>query len=450
MPDMPEMEQIIQLPFSAEAEQALLGALLLEPDLLSTIDITPTDFYLVRHADIFRAMDSIKRQGQPVDYVTVCASLKDAGKLDLAGGGSYIIGLLSATITSAHAEEYARIVHEKARRRGMLEIANRMAKTAYDESENLDAALPVFIEAMANSASIRGGAVPVADILSRLFDEVQTRYANPVDTWGIATGFRGYDRLTGGMQPTELTLISGIPGIGKSIMAMQMGAQMGEVAPGVIYSMEMGSLQVMRRLVSGKAAIQTRSLKTGNITQGEWRSFTEAIAHLEKLPVYISDSSGWTTTSLRADMAKLKATHKIQWFILDYLYLLNDGAGSDEIERTSLASKGLKRAAKELDLAGVAVHSMNKAGMSDKGIPSQEMLRGSGQVIYDADVITFLTRYDRQYDPKSFGVQRSEEENLRMLWFGKGRELESHAKVIKFVKSPGFPAFREVYEEATK
>jgi hypothetical protein len=93
---------------------------------------------------------------------------------------------------------------------------------------------------------------------------------------------------------------------------------------------------------------------------------------------------------------------------------------------------------------------MNKAGMSDKGIPSQEMLRGSGQVIYDADVITFLTRYDRQYDPKSFGVQRSEEENLRMLWFGKGRELESHAKVIKFVKSPGFPAFREVYEEATK
>ena len=151
-------------------------------------------------------------------------------------------------------------------------------------------------------------------------------------------------------------------------------------------------------------------------------------------------------------MARLKAQNGIEWFVLDYLYLLMDGASfADEIERTALASKGMKRLTKELNLAGIAVHSMNKSGMETSkerqttsgGIPTMGNLRGSGQVVYDADLIVFITKYKAEIDTLFNATPQNERDNVRVLWFGKGRELENPKKFIKLVKHPGFPAFRE-------
>jgi replicative DNA helicase len=174
-----------------------------------------------------------------------------------------------------------------------------------------------------------------------------------------------------------------------------------------------------------------------------WDGFTQAMEHFSQLPIYISDSSAWNTSSLRGDLSRLKALYGIRWFVLDYLYLMTDNSGADEIERTAQISKGLKRAAMELDLAGVAVHSMNKGGMSSDR-PKKESLRGSGQVVYDADLITFLTPYSEQVgEIDGEWIKPADRENMRVLWFDKGRELEDSRKFIKYVKLPGYPFFAE-------
>ena len=436
--------------YSNEAEQALLGCILIDPDLINTLDLNPDEFGLLRHRQIWNGFETVHRQGKSIDAVTVCEYLKQIGKLDEIGGSAYIIEILASVPTSMNAESYVAIVREKAKRRNLTRIATDIARLAGDETRPVDAETPVFIQRLADTAHVKNGAVHISEVMSKLYDEVEYRSKNPQVVWGIQTGIPTFDEITGGLQRGELMILSGEPGVGKSILAMQMAGAMGEKAPGAVYSMEMGSLQVARRLVSGKASIPTRNLKTGKDI--DWTAFTEAVEHFSKLPIYISESTGWTTTSIRADMARLKAQNGIEWFVLDYLYLLMDGASfADEIERTALASKGMKRLTKELNLAGIAVHSMNKSGMETSkerqttsgGIPTMGNLRGSGQVVYDADLIVFITKYKAEIDTLFNATPQNERDNVRVLWFGKGRELENPKKFIKLVKHPGFPAFRE-------
>jgi replicative DNA helicase len=309
---------------------------------------------------------------------------------------------------------------------------------------------PEFIKALADTGEIRGGAIPFRDVLSNLYDEVSERAESPLDIWGIRTGFPKFDKLTGGLQPGELFILSGEPGVGKSMLAMQMAAQMAKGQPGVIYSIEMKSISVARRLVSGKSSIPTRDLKTGKVREEDWPIFTHVFEELSDLPIHISDCARMNILSLRKDISRLVATQGIRWFVLDYLYLLDEGP--NEIERTQRASSGLKTICREFDLSGTAIHSMNKAGIASVGqgsddAPTQDKLRGSGQSIYDADLIAFLTKYNPKSDPGLIKVLPKDQENVRMLWFGKGRELEDNDKMIKFVKRPNLPAFEEYSPE---
>jgi replicative DNA helicase len=421
-----------------EAEKALLGSVLINPGCMTGLDIEVSDFTSEMHREIWQAMNSVIDQKLDLDYLTIVNELERKGSKEAR---PYLSGLTLSTPSSMHAETYAMEVKDSARRKQMIEIAQRIVKTAMDRESDSSSSIPGFVESLVNTASVKNGAQPLGAVLGQLYDEVSSRYTNPVETWGIPSGFDTFDRLTGGLQKSELLIMSGIPGVGKSLLTMQMAAQMGAHSPGVIYSLEMSKLSVVRRLVSGEAQIETRLLKTGKINPLQWQAFGDAIGHFEKLPVLISDASGWTTTSLRADLARLKMIHNVQWFVVDYLYLLNDGQGLGEIERTTMISKGLKRTAMELNIAGIAVHSLNKIGMAEQGTPAQENLRGSGQVVYDADVICFLTNYAKQID-KDF-IPQEQWENMRLLQFGKGRELADSRKYIKLVKRPGFPSFAE-------
>ena len=436
--------------YSQEAEKSLLGCILINPDLINTLDVTPDQFYILRNRQIWSAFNDIRRNGNKIDNLTLGEHLEKIGVLKDVGGYAYITELIGSVPTSLNAESYASIIREKAQRRNLMIIASDIAKISGDENKEIDTEIPGIIQRIVESSNIKNGAVPISEIMSKLYDEVESRAKNPKDIWGLKTNLPTFDEVTGGLQKGELMILSGEPGIGKSILAMQMAAEMGKATPGAIYSMEMNSLQVARRLVSARAEIPTRNIKTGKDVN--WYSFTQAIEYFSNLPVYISESTGWSTTSLRADLARLKSQYKIEWFVLDYLYLLMDGKGYDEIERTSLASKGMKNLAKDLNLAGVAVHSMNKTGMdADKNgkqnIPTQASLRGSGQVVYDADLIVFLTKYKSEIDDIYNSTPKQDQENVRVLWFGKGRELENPRKFIKLVKRPGFPAFAEYSKE---
>lgn len=433
--------------FSRESEQAVLGSAIIAPNLITELAITADDFYLDRHTIIWGAIDQITQSGGTPDYVALCAQLDKSGKLKDVGGDAYITQLVSGDFSTHNAQYHADVIREKARRRKVLDVVDALAKAAFDETVNLDQALPTYVNRLIDSSNVKGGAVPFSHFLTDLFSKTELRHKNPSETWGIPTGFPTFDRITGGVQPGELWLLSGKPGVGKSMFAMQMAAQMAKHAPGVIYSMEMSGLAVGRRLVSGLASINTRAIKTGNLSDADWAAFVDIIDRLSRLDIFVSDQPNWTTTLIRADLARLKARHGVKWFVLDYLYLLNDGVGADEIERTALASKGLKRLCREMDMAGIVVHSMNKSGMDSEVVPEQGQLRGSGQVVYDADLVTFLTPYTdkvKSLDPDGYKIAAPDMENIRCMWFGKGRELEDARKLIRFVKSPNFPVFAEM------
>lgn len=434
--------------YSQEAEEGTLSSVLIDPDILDGLDLAAKHFYVERNRVIYTAMRELWQAGTGIDIVTLQDHLDRKGLLSEAGGAAFLLRLLGSDVSPYNATAYASIIREKARRRDLLRLAHEIAATAYDEGVNIDTETTGYIERLASAGSVTHGARPLSEYISELYDQVGERARNPCDVWGIPTGLSRYDALTGGLQPGELTIISGAPGMGKSILAMQMAAMAGKKTPGGVYSLEMSGIQVARRLVSGQAGIATKAMKTGRMADDDWPSFTHAVEVLSSLPVYMSDASDWTTAGLRADLARLKAQHNIQWFVLDYLFLMKDG-GKDEIERTAAISAGLKRICRSLDLAGVVVHSMNKAGISangqkgseaGNGIPGQDQLRGSGQVIYDADVITFLTQYTAEAGP----VSSADQKNVRVLWFSKGREIEDDKRFITLVKRPTFPAFAEM------
>jgi replicative DNA helicase len=226
--------------------------------------------------------------------------------------------------------------------------------------------------------------------------------------------------------------------------AMQIAYQMAEVEPGAIYSIEMKGTQVARRAVSGVSKIPTRALKTGSIDDVQWDKFIHTVGKLDLLPVYMSDGEGWTTSSLRADLARMKARHNIKWFVLDYMSLLSDSPHLSETDRSIVVSRGLKNACKGLDLAGVIVQSMTKEGMKSEGAPNQAHMKGSAQVAFDADLICYLTNF---VDVKGdMFLDKDEEAALRTLWFAKGRELENPKRYMHFMKHTTHPAFSEVEE----
>lgn len=424
------MSDILPL-YNQEAEESLIGAALINPAVAADCDLRPEDFYVHRHTWIWAVIQGLTAKGHGVDVVTISEALDRAGKLAEVGGPAALMGLMNVTPTSMHAESYASIVKDLAMRRRLLQIAGDLATAAYDQRKPVDDAVISASTALTGSVQPKGAAVPLAHYISQLYDDVEERANNPTDVFGISTGVLDYDKATGGGQAGETLYIGGEPGIGKSILSMQMGIGMAQAgSPGAIYSLEMRSLQVARRIVSGLGQIETLKLKTGKLLDADWPIFTQACETAEHLPVFLSDASYWTMAGMRADLARLKTQAKIEWFVLDYLLLMADGEGKlDEIERSALLSRRIKLISKEFDLFGVTVNSVTKDGD----------LRGSNQVKHDADVIMMLT----EHQPENGGPKQA---NMRTAIFKKGRELACPKGYFHLVKADSFPAFRAYAE----
>ena len=420
--------------YSPHAEEALVGAALIDSGVISRLDIVPEDFYIVRHGMIWTALLELHKRGSGVDYVTVCEELDSKNKLGEIGGDAYIIKLIHDTPSSLGAEDCARIVKDNAARRNTLRLAGELATLAADESKDLSQSISQVMTDLTKTASITQGAVSWSRFLSQAYDLVEERSNNPQDTWGIPTGFSDYDRMTGGLQQTEIMLLSGEPGKGKSIFALQAAQAMAKDGhPGALYSLEMLGRAVTLRALSNASKVESRKLKTGKLDPDDWQKFVTAFEELSQLPIYMSDSVEWTTAALRSDLSRLKKVHGIEWFIIDYSYLIQDGMGKlSEMDRTQIIMSNLKGIAKTLNLAGIVIHSMTKAGMQDTS-GSQAGIRGSGQVTYDADVILLLL----DHQPSS----GQPNPNMITAKFGKGREMDDAKKKFHLVKLPGFPAF---------
>jgi len=413
--------------FSTEAEEALIGAVLLNPGCFTELKIQPGDFFLRKLGWAWEAFERLYKRRTAIDILTVSEELDKIGKLQELGGMFYLSGLVNNTPSSLHAAEYADTVKDYARRRAWLEIANQTARLAYNLEVSLDQEASQIIDRLLMAIQIEGAAIPIKHYIDQVIAEAYERIENPTDIWGIPTGFVDFDRITGGLQPSEILYISGEPGVGKSMLACQMGAQMAEKGhPGAIYSLEMLGKSVARRLISAISKVPTREIKTGKMAEVNIAPFLHAAEERASLPLYLSDSVQWTTASLRADLARLKAQEGIEWFVLDYAYLLQDGHGMSENDRTGLISANMKAICRSLNLAGIVIHSMNKRGM-DAGTPEGGNLRGNNQQFYDTDLLVFLVK--------------SEQPNTVTCIFGKGRELEQPKQAFDLHKATTYPAF---------
>jgi replicative DNA helicase len=424
-----------------ESEEALIGCVLIDAACLDEIDVSLSgaDFFWHPNRWIWDAVQVLHNQDGAVDFLTVTNELERIGHLAEVGGAAYLSKLITHTPNSLHAESYARAVLGMSDRRRLAELANSIARGAYLLTSDLDMVRADAMAELAAAQRLTGGAEPIARSLQILYDEIKAAAANPQSVFGIPTGFSDFDKTTAGLQAAEMLILAGEPGTGKSLLAAQMAANMAKANhPGVIYELEMGHLQLTRRLVSAMSGVTTKAMRSGMVKDHEWPAIVNAMGEATSWPLFISDFTGWTTTSLRADLARLKKQAGIEWFVVDYFGLLMDQGGDDENEREKRISGALKRACKDLDLSAVVVHSMNKTGIAAP-VKRLQHLSGTNRIAFDADVVCFLT----QHIP--VGAE-PENKNLRTLTFAKYREDESN-RLLHLVKRPGLPAFADYAPE---
>lgn len=413
------------VPSSREAELAVIGSVLLQPACFREIDLSADDFYFGDTKIVWEAMQAISAEHQQIDYLSV------AERPNVTSG--ILIEATNATPSSMNINTYVSIVKDKARRRNYIQLSSEIATTSFDENKDLQEAIPGFITRMVKASAPDKESEHVSVSLSELYDDIQDRVADPKDIYGLRTGIQGLDRITGGLQKGEVLLLSGEPGLGKSLLAMQIAFSMAKFDnAGVIYEMEMSKAQTLRRILSSESGIQVSAMKSGRVADHEQSKIGDAIGKLEKLPIFISDSTTWTTASMRSDLVKRKTLNNIQWFVVDYLRLLKDRYGKDDHERLAFIGTALHDIAKDLGIAGLVIHSMNKQGMA--GSAGMATLSGSGQISYDMDSVAILTKDSKQ-------------PSVVNMMFDKLREGDGSSRTLKLAKRDGFPQFAEVFDK---
>jgi replicative DNA helicase len=431
-------------PFSIEAEQSVIGYIIIHPDRYNEIDLETGDFFIHRHQFIWSAIGRLHAQGVAVDFVTLADELMRQNKLAEIGGNAALASLCNLDY-SLNPDDCAAIIKDNSHRRMMIDLAGDIARVAHDPKADIPSKTGEFIDRISRMAQSKSSAEHWGGYLSAMYDDIVKRAEHPTETWGVPTGLSRFDKITGGAQKGESIIMSGKPGVGKSMLAMQMGEGMARSEPGAIYSVEMSGKQVTRRSVSAVSGVLASKLKSGTLAEGDWPKITQAIEKLSSLPVYMSDATGWTTTALRADLSRLKARYNIGWFVFDYLLLAGDAPELEQTERTQIISRQIKLICRELQLAGLTVHSMNKVGIG-RTRPDQQNLSGSAQVSYDADIICFLTEFVPVATSDGF-IPDAGQKNMRTLFFAKGRELEDPAKYLHLVKLPNLPRFGDYMPE---
>lgn len=447
---MTELAALKTPPHNIEAEEAVLGSMLIDDRAFddASLYIKPLDFYFVKHQWIWEAAITLRAAREPIDLLTIQEQLfrqvidnrndKPTTKLDEVGGPAYLTRLITLTPTAFNAGAYARLVYEVAERRRLIQNASDIARMAYDLSTDLETVRTRAMNAIIDSYRIVNGAQPIAQDVSQLYDDILALSQDPKDLSGLDSGFPDYNNFSGGIHTGEEIVIAGEPGIGKSMFAAQIGVNLAVNGhAGALYSLEMKKKSVIRRWLSGMARVTTRKMRTGRVEEGDWPPITQAMVQLAELPIFISDSTHWTTASLRADLVRLKAEYQIKWFIVDYFDLLKD-KGENEYTAQKEKSVALHDICRDLDLAGLVIHTLNKTGMR-AGVNQLADVSGNRQVIYDADVVIYYTSHVPLKNEK-------ERENYRTVRFGKFRDEAVGKKMFDLELLAGIPKLVSVYD----
>ncbi|MFQ5849689.1 MAG: replicative DNA helicase [Candidatus Binatia bacterium] len=400
---MPALEDNLRKvpPQNLEAESSVLGGIMLENEAINRVleVLTPEDFYRESHRKIFRAMMELSDRNEPVDIITLSDSLKAKGSLEAVGGSAYLASLNAMVPTAANITYYARIVREKAIRRYLINAATKIATRGFEDQENVDEFLDEAEKVIFDISGkrIQTSFVMVGDMIKDSIKMVERLYERKELVTGVPTGFKDLDRLTAGLQPSDLIVVAGRPSMGKTAFCLNIAAHVAFSGLGVaIFSLEMAKEQLVLRMLCSEARIDHSRVRSGFLAEREFPALVMAAGRLAETPIYIDDTPAVSVLELRAKARRLVRDRekKIGLIIVDYLQLMRGiGTAPNREQEISEISRSMKALAKELNVPVVAISQLNRR-VEDRGDkrPMMADLRESGAIEQDADVIAFIYR----------------------------------------------------------
>ncbi|QKJ29881.1 replicative DNA helicase [Mucilaginibacter mali] len=430
-------------PQALDLEQAVLGALMLEKDALSSVIdiIKPEVFYEERNQKIFEAIRVLFERTSPVDILTVTAQLRQQGELEMIGGAYYITELTNRVASAANIEYHARIIIQKYIQRELIRISTETISNAYDDTSDvldlLDKAEKNLFEIAQNN--LRRDSRKMDDLVQEALRDIEALKDKKDGLTGIPSGFTDLDRMTSGWQKSDLVIIAARPAMGKTafVLSCARNAAVDFAKPVVVFSLEMSSVQLVNRLISGEAQIEQEKIRKGTLEEWEWQQIHSKVGRLEQAPLIIDDTPALNIFEFRAKCRRLKSQHDIQLIIIDYLQLMHgkaDGKGGNREQEIGSISRALKSVAKELNVPVIALSQLSRAVESRPGGSKKPMLsdlRESGSIEQDADMVLFL------YRPEYYGLTVDEDNNptqgVGEVIIAKHRNGETGTVRLKFV-----------------
>ena len=394
-----------QMPHSNEAEQSVLGAIIIDPELINTTQevLLPESFYRGAHQHIFRAMMNLNEDNRDIDVVTIMDQLTQEGRLNEAGGPQYLAELSSNVPTTRNIQYYTEIVFKHATKRKLIQTADSIANDGYNDELELDTILNDAERRILELSSSResDGFKDIRDVLGEVYENAELLDQNSGQTPGIPTGYRDLDQMTAGFNRNDLIILAARPSVGKTAFALNIAQKVAthedHFSVG-IFSLEMGADQLATRMICSSGNVDSTRLRTGMMTEEDWNRFTIAVGKLSRTKIFIDDTPGIRITDIRSKCRRLKQEHGLDMVVIDYLQLIS-GSGSrfsdNRQQEVSEISRTLKAIARELECPVIALSQLSRGveQRQDKR-PMMSDIRESGSIEQDADIIAFLYRDD--------------------------------------------------------
>jgi replicative DNA helicase len=381
------------IPQNVEAEDAVLGSLLIDPEALFRVApfLEAEDFYIQKNAWVYDAILGLHERREPVDFVTLCDELERREQLEEIGGAAYITRLINAVPSAIHVEAYGHIVEDAAIRRRLISAASEIAQLAYQEDEDVDQTVDRAEQALfsVSQRRVTRDLAPIQDFIRNYYDRIEYLYAHQGEPLGVPTGFIDLDRLLGGMQRSDFIIVAARPSVGKTSLCLSFARNASRHGKHVaIFSLEMSGEQIVQRIVSAETGIDAQRLRLGNLYEDEWPLFVQATGKLAEHPIFIDDTPAISALQLRTKVRRLHAEHGLDLVLVDYLQLMSgDTRSENRVQEVSYISRSLKAIARELDVPVVAASQLSRAvEQRAEKVPMLADLRESGCLAGDVRV----------------------------------------------------------------
>ncbi len=432
-----------ELPHSNEAEQSILGAMLIYPSVTQVVydqGLEKTDFYLDIHQRIFSAMMELLEGNKPIDVTGLITRLNDTAQLHLVGGADYIVKLSDTAVSSANAHYYVDLIRSRAHLRRLIETAEKIAEEGFDASNDLDSVMDkAEREILQVTRSRRATEFKSSkEVISNVMEEIRNLRNADSRVTGVKTGYSALDGMTNGFQRGDLIILAARPAMGKTAFALNLGLNASFYNPGAIaiFSLEMPAESLMKRILSAKSEVESGKLRSGQITDMEYNKLCESANELNASKIFIDDSANVKVAEIFSKCRKLNSEHGLSMVIIDYLQLISGakGGGENRQQEVSEISRSLKGLAREMECPVIALSQLSRSveTRTDKR-PMLSDLRESGAIEQDADIVMFLYRED--YYDKDEPEEEKEKDKIADLELAKHRNGSTGRIQLVFRKS---------------